>query len=178
MSDPVLDKLCVNTIRCLCLDAIDKAKSGHPGAPLRAAPLVFALWDRFLKQNPVDPFWPDRVRFILSALEFWDYMRPSIRLVAWMKLCLIFIFTHDTIGVGEDGHIHQTAEQVMSLRAIPNLVAEAGTSLGWERYVGLLGISHGINRFRLSAHDEKVYQAMSLTTQKAVEAALKLTKGG
>ena len=67
MADPVLDSLCVNTIRCLAIDAVEKAKSGHPGTPLGAAPLAYTLWDRYLKHNPLDPKWPDRDRFVLSA---------------------------------------------------------------------------------------------------------------
>jgi transketolase len=67
MTDPVLDNWCVNTIRCLSIDAVEKAKSGHPGTPLGAAPMVYTLWDRFLKHNPRDPGWPDRDRFVLSA---------------------------------------------------------------------------------------------------------------
>jgi len=62
-----LDELCVNAIRFLAVDAIQKANSGHPGAPLGMAPMAYVLWDRFLKHNPVDPKWPDRDRFILSA---------------------------------------------------------------------------------------------------------------
>jgi len=62
-----LDELCIDTIRFLAVDAIEKAKSGHPGAPLGAAPMAYVLWNRFLKHNPTDPQWPDRDRFILSA---------------------------------------------------------------------------------------------------------------
>lgn len=62
-----LDELCVNTIRMLAADAVEKARSGHPGLPLGAAPMAYVLWTRFLRHNPDDPFWPDRDRFILSA---------------------------------------------------------------------------------------------------------------
>jgi len=62
-----LDQLAVNTIRFLAVDAIDKANSGHPGMPLGAAPIVYTLWDRFMRHNPADPQWPNRDRFILSA---------------------------------------------------------------------------------------------------------------
>ncbi len=62
-----LDILCINTIRTLSIDAIQKANSGHPGMPMGAAPMAYILWDRFLKHNPADPQWPDRDRFILSA---------------------------------------------------------------------------------------------------------------
>lgn len=62
-----LDDLCVNTIRFLAVDAVEKARSGHPGAPMGAAAVAYVLWDRFLKHNPVNPHWPDRDRFVLSA---------------------------------------------------------------------------------------------------------------
>jgi transketolase len=62
-----LDQLCINTIRMLSVDAVEKAKSGHPGAPMGLAPTAYVLWTRFLKHNPRNPSWPDRDRFVLSA---------------------------------------------------------------------------------------------------------------
>jgi transketolase len=62
-----LDQLCVNTIRMLAVDAVEQAKSGHPGMPMGAAPMAYVLWTRFLKHNPANPQWPDRDRFVLSA---------------------------------------------------------------------------------------------------------------
>ena len=67
MPDATLDELCINTMRFLAVDAVEKAKSGHPGAPMGAASMAYVLWDRFLKHNPGDPAWPDRDRFVLSA---------------------------------------------------------------------------------------------------------------
>lgn len=61
------DQLCVNTIRFLSVDAVQKANSGHPGMPLDAAPMAYVLWTKFLKHNPADPGWFDRDRFVLSA---------------------------------------------------------------------------------------------------------------
>lgn len=61
------DQTCVNTLRFLAVDAIEQAKSGHPGLPLGAAPMAYVLWDRFLKHDPVQPRWSDRDRFVLSA---------------------------------------------------------------------------------------------------------------
>jgi transketolase len=61
------DQLCVNTIRFLAVDAVEKARSGHPGMPLGAAPMAYVLWDRFLRHNPVNPNWFNRDRFVLSA---------------------------------------------------------------------------------------------------------------
>ncbi len=62
-----LDERCINTIRFLAADAIEKAKSGHPGMPMGAAAAAYILWTRHLKHNPADPLWADRDRFILSA---------------------------------------------------------------------------------------------------------------
>ena len=62
-----LDQLCINTIRFLAVDGVQRAQSGHPGAPMGAAAMAYALWDRFLKHNPNNPKWPDRDRFVLSA---------------------------------------------------------------------------------------------------------------
>ncbi len=62
-----LDELCINTIRFLAVDAVQKANSGHPGAPMGAAPMAYVLWDRFLKHNPSDPKWINRDRFVLSC---------------------------------------------------------------------------------------------------------------
>lgn len=64
---PMLDQLCVNAIRFLSLDMVEKAASGHPGLPLGAASMAYVLWTRFLKHNPADPKWFDRDRFVLSA---------------------------------------------------------------------------------------------------------------
>ena len=62
-----LDNLCVNTIRMLSADGVQKANSGHPGMPMGAAAMAYVLWTEFLRHNPRNPDWPDRDRFILSA---------------------------------------------------------------------------------------------------------------
>jgi transketolase len=62
-----LEELCINSIRFLAIDAVQKANSGHPGLPMGAAPMAFVLWDRFLRFNPKNPHWFDRDRFILSG---------------------------------------------------------------------------------------------------------------
>jgi transketolase len=62
-----LDQLCVNTIRTLSMDGVQKANSGHPGLPMGMADAAYVLWTQFLKHNPADPAWPDRDRFVLSA---------------------------------------------------------------------------------------------------------------
>jgi transketolase len=62
-----LDQLCINTVRCLAMDGVQKAKSGHPGMPMGAAPMAYVLWTRFLRHHPRQPRWPNRDRFVLSA---------------------------------------------------------------------------------------------------------------
>ena len=65
-SDIQIDQLCINTIRTLSIDAVQQAKSGHPGTPMALAPLVYTIWNRMMRFDPKDPIWPNRDRFILS----------------------------------------------------------------------------------------------------------------
>jgi len=67
MSDQPIDELSINTIRTLCIDAVQQANSGHPGTPMAMAPVAYCLWQRFLRFDPEDPIWPNRDRFVLSA---------------------------------------------------------------------------------------------------------------
>jgi transketolase len=60
------DDLCINTIRTLSMDAVQKANSGHPGTPMALAPVIYTLWRQFLRYDPDDPLWPNRDRFVLS----------------------------------------------------------------------------------------------------------------
>ena len=62
-----IDLLCINTIRTLSMDAVQKANSGHPGTPMALAPVAYTLWQDFLRFDPADPIWPNRDRFVLSV---------------------------------------------------------------------------------------------------------------
>src|SRR5579863_2202539 len=66
MNNQELEKLSINTIRTLSIDAVQKAKSGHPGTPIALAPLVYTIWNRVMNFDPRDPIWPNRDRFVLS----------------------------------------------------------------------------------------------------------------
>src|SRR5215813_4966092 len=66
LPDTQLDQLCINSIRTLSMDAVQQAKSGHPGTPMALAPLVYTLWNRVMHFDPQDPIWPNRDRFVLS----------------------------------------------------------------------------------------------------------------
>ena len=62
-----IDRLCVDTIRTLAMDAVQKAKSGHPGTPMALAPVAYTLWQSALRYDPAHPLWPNRDRFVLSV---------------------------------------------------------------------------------------------------------------
>ena len=66
MNDPKMEQLAINTIRTLSIDAVQAAKSGHPGTPMALAPLVYTIWNRVMNFDPQDPIWPNRDRFVLS----------------------------------------------------------------------------------------------------------------
>ena len=66
MTNDQLDQLCINTIRTLAMDAVQQANSGHPGTPMALAPVVYCVWQQFLRFDPNDPIWPNRDRFVLS----------------------------------------------------------------------------------------------------------------
>ncbi len=66
LTAPEMDQLCINTIRTLSIDAVQQAKSGHPGTPMALAPLVYTIWNRVMRFDPQDPIWPNRDRFVLS----------------------------------------------------------------------------------------------------------------
>src|SRR5690349_9957689 len=65
--DPTLDRLAIDTIRTLAMDAVQKANSGHPGTPMALAPVMYELWQHHLRYDPEMPLWPNRDRFVLSV---------------------------------------------------------------------------------------------------------------
>jgi transketolase len=81
LTDAELDRLCVNTIRTLSIDAVQQAKSGHPGTPMALAPLVYTIWNRVLRFDPENPIWPNRDRFVLSnghaSMLLWSALHLS-----------------------------------------------------------------------------------------------------
>ncbi|MBD2326282.1 transketolase [Alkalinema sp. FACHB-956] len=83
-----LEELCINSIRFLAIDAVEKAKSGHPGLPMGAAPMAFTLWDKFLKFNPKNPSWVNRDRFVLSAGHG-----------SMLQYALLHLFGYDSVSI-------------------------------------------------------------------------------
>ncbi len=113
-AQPTLDELCVNTIRTLSMDGVQKANSGHPGTPMALAPVVHALWDRCLRFNPTNPKWLNRDRFVLScghasmllysALHVNGFDLPLEELIQFRQLhskCAGHPEYHLTPGVGD-----------------------------------------------------------------------------
>src|SRR5229473_5298135 len=66
-AEPNIDQICINSIRVVAIDAVQKANSGHPGMPMGMAPIAYLLWTRFMRYNPANPYWFGRDRFVLSA---------------------------------------------------------------------------------------------------------------
>ncbi|MEP6841833.1 MAG: transketolase [Bradyrhizobium sp.] len=100
-----IDVLCINTIRTLSMDAVQQANSGHPGTPMALAPVIYTLWQRFLRFDPNDPIWPNRDRFVLSNGH------ASMLLYAMLHLTAVN-------EVGADRH--QTGEAAVTLDDIKN----------------------------------------------------------
>src|SRR5205814_762281 len=130
-------------------------------------------------------FLPYSATFLLFA----DYMRPPIRLAALSKLHSIFVFTHDSIFLGEDGPTHQPIEQLAALRCIPNLdvwrpadatetaASWAAGGLDWYRIIGD-GLMVGIDRFGASAPEKALADAYGLTPHKVAGRISKWLEGG
>ena len=121
-----LDQLCINTLRTLSIDAVQKAKSGHPGTPMGAAPIAYALWQHFLRYDPADPDWLDRDRFVLSAGH------ASALLYSLLYLC----------GVNVGGQAAVTLEDLQTFRQAGSRCTghpEHGWTPGVETTTGPLG---------------------------------------
>jgi len=104
-----MDELCVNTIRTLAMDAVQEANSGHPGTPMALAPVVYCLWQRFLRFDPDHPIWPNRDRFVLSAGH------ASMLLYAMLHLAGVKAVNpkYETLG-----HLSVTLEDIKRFRQL------------------------------------------------------------
>ena len=121
-----LDQLCIDTLRTLSIDAVQKANSGHPGTPMGAAPITYCLWQRFLRYDSEDPEWPDRDRFVLSAGH------ASALLYSLLYLC----------GVKDADRAAVTLEDLQTFRQAGSRCTghpEQGWTAGVETTTGPLG---------------------------------------
>src|SRR5271154_3842214 len=120
-----LDTLSINTIRTLAIDAVQKANSGHPGAPMGLAPVAYSLWQQFLRFDPADPTWPDRDRFVLSNGH------ASMLLYA-------MLYVSGVRNVNSDGQA--TDELAISLDQIKNFRQIGSRTAGHPEYGAAAGI--------------------------------------
>jgi transketolase len=131
-----LEELCINSIRFLAIDAVEKASSGHPGLPMGAAPMSFVLWDRFMRYNPKNPKWFNRDRFVLSAGHG-----------SMLQYALLYLTGFDSVSI-ED--IKQFRQWGSSTPGHP----ENFVTLGVEVTTGPLGqgIANGVGLALAEAH--------------------------
>jgi transketolase len=134
-ADP--DLLAIDTIRTLAIDAVEKAASGHAGAPMGMAPVAYTLWKRFLRYDPADPTWPNRDRFVLSAGH------ASMLLYSLLHLA-------EVRALGPDGkiqdHLAVSLEDIEQFRQLGSVCAghpEHGLAAGIETTTGPLGQGAG-----------------------------------
>src|SRR5690554_6805182 len=99
-----MDQLAINTIRTLSIDAIEKANSGHPGMPMGAAPMAYALWTKHMKQNPLNPYWFNRDRFVLSAGHGSMLLYSLLHLTGYEDMTLEEIRNFRQLGSRTAGH--------------------------------------------------------------------------
>jgi transketolase len=128
-----IDTLCINTIRTLSIDAIQKANSGHPGTPMAMAPVAYTLWQRFLRFDPADPIWPNRDRFVLSAGH------ASMLLYALLHLAKVQAVDPDYETLGEPS---VSLDDIKSFRQLDSHAAghpEYHLTSGVETTTGPLG---------------------------------------
>jgi transketolase len=131
-----LEELCINSIRFLAIDAVEKAKSGHPGLPMGAAPMSFVLWDRFLKFNPKNPNWINRDRFVLSAGHG-----------SMLQYALLHLFGYDSVTIEDIKQFRQWGSRTPGH-------PENFETLGVEVTTGPLGqgICNGVGLAMAEAH--------------------------
>jgi transketolase len=134
---PDLDHLAINTIRTLAIDAVEKADSGHAGAPMAMAPIGYTLWKRFLRYDPADPAWPNRDRFVLSAGH------GSMLLYALLHLAQVR-------RTDREGHVQNepavSLEDIENFRELDSVCPghpEYGLTTGVETTTGPLGQGAG-----------------------------------
>jgi transketolase len=128
-----IDQLTIDTIRTLAIDAVEKAKSGHPGAPMGMAPIAYTLWNRYLRYDPAEPHWPNRDRFVLSA--------GHASMLLYALLHLAGVEGRDREG-RPTGRSAVTLDDIKTFRELDSICAghpEYGLVTGLETTTGPLG---------------------------------------
>ena len=128
-----IDQLSINTIRTLSIDAVEKAASGHAGAPMAMAPIGYTLWNRFLKYDPTAPLWPNRDRFVLSAGH------GSMLLYSLLHLAGVRRFDREGKPLNSEAISLDDIENFRELDAVCAGHPEYGLATGVETTTGPLG---------------------------------------
>jgi transketolase len=160
--DEKMDQLAINTIRTLSMDAVQQANSRHPGTPMSMGPVVYCLWQHFLRFDPDDPIWPNRGRFVLSVghasmllysmlhLTGVKAVDPDSEIVGNPSVSLDDIKNFRQLGSRCAGH-PEYRDSVLPPSVPARVAVEQASTLGWERYVGTSGRIIGMNTFGASA---------------------------
>ena len=154
---PELDQLCINTIRALSLDAVQKANSGHPGLPLGAAPMAYVLWTRFLRHNPNNPKWENRDRFLLSA-GHGSMLLYSLLYLTGYDLSLDEIKNFRQFGSKTPGHPEYGLTPGVEITTGP---LGQGFANGVGMAMGAAHLAAKFNKEKLSLIDHYVYAIVS-----------------
>jgi transketolase len=141
-----LDRLCINTIRMLAIDAIQKAKSGHPGTPMGMAPVAYCLWQKELNFDPADPLWPNRDHLTSRVVSM-----PSWELFELQS------------GAYRESVLPDAIEA--------RVAVEQAAAVGWERYVGRRGAVVGMHTFGASAPLKGLLTKFGFMPEHVVEVA-------
>jgi transketolase len=152
-----IDQLCIDTIRTLAIDAVERANSGHPGAPMGAAPMAYVVWDRHLKHDPSDPNWFDRDRFVLSAGHASMLLYALLYLTGY-DLSLDDIKAFRSFGSRTPGHPERGVTPGVEVTTGP-LGQGFATGVGMAIAERLL--AERFNRAGLSVIDHHVYALVS-----------------
>src|SRR5262249_5647381 len=128
-----LEVTCINTIRTLAMDAVQKANSGHPGAPMGLAPVAYVLWNRYLNYDPADPTWPNRDRFVLSNGH------ASMLLYSLIHLTGVKNVDHDGKVLDEPSLPMEQLQRLRQLASQPRGPHESELTTGVEPTAGPLG---------------------------------------
>ena len=168
----VLDRLAIDTIRTLSIDAVQRANSGHPGAPMGAAPMAYVLWTRFLRHAPTDPRWPDRDRFVLSAGHASMLLYSLLHLTGY-DLHLEELQCFRQWGSRTPGH--------PEYGLTPGVEATTGPlGQGFANAVGPgdLGAVIGLDRFGASAPGPEVLDALGFSVGRVAEVGRAVAREG